>query len=481
MGHNNYIQLSLRTTTVKYKFFGLDDPVLLTESETVTDGNLSKEELLTIDMIMDIPKSPVEPLNSGAPEKQTTNIQVVTADIHAPQDYSPQRKQSTDVRNGAPSIQTPNILLVTADIHAPYDYSPPRKHLSDVPTRHTPSINSGHTKEDDAKIKLITQRNEENEHKTSKIVQIKERQKSSSMDDEHNTDDTRLEYMILDTARCKEDSTDSDSTIIYDISETKLTNEGDAIETDNLPAHILGTANVHKSTIKSVKQPTTKISKSNKSENQQVYKPKKQKTKTIMTTKRPKTSTKTDTKAKALPKFSYSSYQLPRSKRRKYSFHCPIIGCKGTFMTVKNWNLHHLRKHYEVKYQCSTCLKWIKTPNRFNEHKYTNREATFKCGRCIKTFYFESGLKLHKHLHKRHKTYKCFSKDCKKIYKWPQDLLRHVKNHLGRNLHCKDCSYTTFEKRLLRQHEATRRDVKKYKCRQNCIQTFKHCMQRYRH
>ena len=97
MGHNNYIQLSLRTTTVKYKLFGIDDPVLLTELETVTDGNLSKEELLTIDMIMDIPKSPVEPLNSGAPEKQTTNIQVVTAEIHAPQDYSPQRKQSTDV------------------------------------------------------------------------------------------------------------------------------------------------------------------------------------------------------------------------------------------------------------------------------------------------------------------------------------------------------------------------------------------------
>ena len=473
MGHNNFIQLSPRTTIVKYKFFGMEDPVSLTELETVTDGNLSKEELLTIDMIMDIPKSPVESLNSGAPEKQTTNTQVIKPEIHSPQDFSLQRKQSTD----APAIQTTNILLVTADIHAPYDYSPSRKHLSDATIRHSPNI----TEKDEAKVKLVSQSIEENVHKSAKIVQIKEIQTSSKVDGEHHTDDTGPEHMILGTAMYKEESTDSDSTILYDISEIKLTTEGEVIETYNLPARSVDTADVHKSTLKSVKQPTTKISKSNESENQQAYKPKKHKTKSTTTTARLKTTIKIDTKAKVSPKFSYSSYQLPRLKRRKYSFYCPIVGCKGTFVTVKNWNLHHLRKHYEVKYQCSTCLKWIKTPNRFNEHKYTHREARFKCGRCSKTFYFESSLKLHKHIHKRYKTYRCFSKDCNKIYKWPQDLLRHVKNHLGRNLHCKDCSYTTFEKRLLIQHAATHLDVKKYKCRQNCIQTFKHCMQRYRH
>ena len=146
-------------------------------------------------------------------------------------------------------------------------------------------------------------------------------------------------------------------------------------------------------------------------------------------------------------------------------------------MSVKSWNLHHLNKHHDMRYQCSTCLKWIKTPSRFNEHKYTHKEARYKCGRCSKTFYFESGLKLHKHLHKRHRTYKCFSKICNKLYKWPQDLLRHVKSHLGRNLHCKVCDYSTYEKRLLTQHEVTHQDIKNYKCRKNCIQTFKHCMQ----
>ena len=41
MGQNTYIQLTLRTTTVQYKFFGIDDPVVLTESETVSAGNLN--------------------------------------------------------------------------------------------------------------------------------------------------------------------------------------------------------------------------------------------------------------------------------------------------------------------------------------------------------------------------------------------------------------------------------------------------------
>ena len=222
-----------------------------------------------------------------------------------------------------------------------------------------------------------------------------------------------------------------------------------------------------------------KTSRTNKDEKQKAHKLKKQKskTKTTTTTKKARTSTMKDLMARALPKFSYSSYKLSRSKKRKYSFHCPITGCKRTFMSVKSWNLHHLNRHHDVKYQCSTCLKWIKTPSRFNEHKYTHKEARYKCGRCSKTFYFESGLKLHKHLHKRHRTYKCFSKNCNKLYKWPQDLLRHVKSHLGRNLCCKVCDYSTYEKRLLTQHEVMHQDIKNYKCRKNCIQTFKHCMQ----
>ena len=137
--------------------------------------------------------------------------------------------------------------------------------------------------------------------------------------------------------------------------------------------------------------------------------------------------------------------------------------------------------HRAIKYQCSTCLKWIMTPSRFNDHKYLHQEAQYKCRHCNKTFYFKSGLQLHKNLHRRYKMYKCFAKNCNCRYKWPQDLLRHVKIHLKLNLCCEVCDYSTHERRLLRQHKLKHQDHKKYKCRKNCITTFKYAMQRYRH
>ena len=65
MGQNNFIQLTLHTTKVKYKLFGIDDPVELMESDTVASENLTKEELQTLDMIMgDTPKLTLETKNS---------------------------------------------------------------------------------------------------------------------------------------------------------------------------------------------------------------------------------------------------------------------------------------------------------------------------------------------------------------------------------------------------------------------------------
>ena len=70
-----------------------------------------------------------------------------------------------------------------------------------------------------------------------------------------------------------------------------------------------------------------------------------------------------------MPKFTYSSYRLPRKTRKNYTFRCPISGCKRSFNSIKNWNSHHLSLHRLIRYQCSTCLKWIATPNCFNDHK----------------------------------------------------------------------------------------------------------------
>ena len=60
-----------------------------------------------------------------------------------------------------------------------------------------------------------------------------------------------------------------------------------------------------------------------------------------------------------------------------------------------------------------------------------------------------SGLQLYRNLHWRYKTYECFANNCNRRYKWPQDLLRHIKVHLKVKFCCELCDYTTHESRLL--------------------------------
>ena len=223
MGQNNYIQLTLRTTTVQYKFFGIDDPVVLTELETVASRNLTKEELLTLDMIMeDIPKPPLEPASTSALETQSPNVLLVTVEIHAPHDYSPQRKHVTDVNSGASVTQSANVLLVTVEIHASYDYSPPRKHVTDGKNSQSSNTKIECTKKDDAKLKLSLQYNKENANKTNddtcgnsgtvlinkSSLQTEERQKNLNLENNHNIDDNNFEHTILEAEKfnkCNED------------------------------------------------------------------------------------------------------------------------------------------------------------------------------------------------------------------------------------------------------------------------------------
>ena len=75
------------------------------------------------------------------------------------------------------------------------------------------------------------------------------------------------------------------------------------------------------------------------------------------------------------PKFTFSTYKLPCKKRRNYIFHCTVSGCRKVFNSVKNWNSHHLCLHRVIKYKCNVCFKWIVTPNRFKDHKYTHQET----------------------------------------------------------------------------------------------------------
>ena len=112
---------------------------------------------------------------------------------------------------------------------------------------------------------------------------------------------------------------------------------------------------------------------------------------------------------------------------------------------------------------------------------YTHWGKKFISGRCGQKFTFQSGLNLHRNLYRWVHPYECFATNCKRKYKWPQDLLKHIKCHLKIVLKCKACTYSTHERRLLRQHKNTHSTDKKYECGKQCGMKFKHEMQRYHH
>ena len=154
--------------------------------------------------------------------------------------------------------------------------------------------------------------------------------------------------------------------------------------------------------------------------------------------------------------------------------------CRAVFTSIKAWNEHHLLRHSKLTYLCNKCGKTCYTPTSYRDHKYYHGNKNFQCGHFMKSFLNSSQLNLHKHFHRRYQLYSCFSSKCNRAYKWPQDLLRHIKVHLPTVYKCTKCDYSTKAKRLLSQHINVHTDDLPFQCR-GCPTRYKHAMQRYRH
>ena len=418
LGNNTYIELVLRTASVSYNIFGIDVPLDLTESAPVVIGTLSSTESSTLDMLLKLEGNTLD--NTG--------------------------------KNGIPL-----------------------------------------TKERDQK---------QIENPDTKL----EHEDSDSTICYEQIDQSKENELVNETSCTKLEHDDSDSTINYEYSDQSIKNiskihdepldvySGPQLEPqeENAPLKIatlppISIMESRKLTLRKrsqklhkplIEAPTTQM-KRIMTRNHKNVKSKKSTKK--LTNIKPIKKKGNSSAASKKHKFAITSHELLRKKRKKYKFICPITGCKRIFQTVKEWNCHHLSLHSSIKYQCGKCLKWVTTPNRFADHQYYHQEARYKCGRCNKAFHFNSGLQIHKNKHRRNKVYKCFAKNCGHSYKWPQDLLRHVKTHRKTRYHCEYCDYTSNEIRLLRQHKRTHSDIKKYVCRRSCNDSFKHAMQRYRH
>ena len=140
-----------------------------------------------------------------------------------------------------------------------------------------------------------------------------------------------------------------------------------------------------------------------------------------------------------------------KKKKPKYYFKCVIDNCSTTFDKLQTWNTHH-RIHHKTPIKCRVCRKSFKTPSMACSHKNSHAPWKHKCTQCSKTFAYGSALRLHKNAHAKQKHHKCFHGNCRKSYRWPKDLSRHIQQHLKMSWSCGKCDFITYENRLLKRH-----------------------------
>ena len=137
-----------------------------------------------------------------------------------------------------------------------------------------------------------------------------------------------------------------------------------------------------------------------------------------------------------------------RHRRNHYYVKCIVTGCNKTFNKILNWNLHHHLTH-KTKVKCRTCGRKFDPPSSHRVHQNIHAAPKFKCALCQKNFAFNSGLHQHINIHNKSRLHKCFHGSCKKAFKWPQDLARHIQCHINPKWECDKCNYVFKEKHLL--------------------------------
>ena len=127
-------------------------------------------------------------------------------------------------------------------------------------------------------------------------------------------------------------------------------------------------------------------------------------------------------------RFNIDLYGI-RKYCRHYYFKCAEANCNKSFNKVHDWNMHH-RIIHKYKLKCELCGKKFVSPSAHRAHRNYHVPCKYSCTLCDKTFAFQSRLKQHKTVHTRSRLHRCFSGTCTKAFKWPQDLVRHIKHHM---------------------------------------------------
>ena len=170
-------------------------------------------------------------------------------------------------------------------------------------------------------------------------------------------------------------------------------------------------------------------------------------------------------------------HKLVKTKRVR-SFKCII--CQVVTHSTMEYNKHYSANHPPLN--CQDCSRMFTNPTSLQWYRYnhTKTEGVYPCNRCDKIFPFWSQLQSHKFSHRRIAHFPCSGDRCKKVFMRKSDLAAHVEAHKKIKHDCDKCTYTTFDKRYLKQHKRVHSDTFKYCC-EMCRKGFRFYQQYKRH
>ena len=160
------------------------------------------------------------------------------------------------------------------------------------------------------------------------------------------------------------------------------------------------------------------------------------------------------------------------------SFKCVV--CQVVTHSTMEYNKHYSANHPLLN--CQDCSHMFTNPTSLQQHRYnhTKTEGVYPCNRCDKIFPFRSQLQSHKFSHRRIAHFPCSGDGCKKVFMRKSDLAAHAEAHKKIKHDCDKCTYTTFDKRYLKQHKRVHSDTFKYCCK-TCGKGFRFYQQYKQH
>ena len=168
-----------------------------------------------------------------------------------------------------------------------------------------------------------------------------------------------------------------------------------------------------------------------------------------------------DTTPDKVGKLVVHEHKLVKTKCVR-SFKC--IVCQVVTHSTMEYNKHYSANHPPLN--CQDCSRMFTNPMSLQWHRYnhTKTEGVYLCNRCDKIFPFWSQLQSHKFSHQRIAHFPCSGDGCKKVFMQKADLTAHAEAHKKIKHDCDQCTYTTFDKRYLKQHKRVHSDTFKYCC-----------------